>query len=118
MQPVTRGERAASAAKFEPETDASQILSREAYPSEDVLRISSAFIIFNKASDLVRRGLVEITVTDYYVSDPLESRQITVDPVDFCLDKCVCLLRRIVRSELSLKNFLVESDSGTDTVPR
>ena len=39
MQPVTRGERAAFAAKLEPETDASQILSREAYPSEELLRL-------------------------------------------------------------------------------
>ncbi len=44
MQPVSRGERAALAAKFEPETDASQILSREAYPSEDLLRLYLSFL--------------------------------------------------------------------------
>ena len=39
LQPVSRGERAAFAAKYEPETDASQILSREAYPREELLRL-------------------------------------------------------------------------------
>lgn len=34
-----RGENKQRTAKFEPETDASQILSREAYPREELLRL-------------------------------------------------------------------------------
>ena len=38
-----RGENEQITAKFEPETDASQILSREAYPSEELLRLLLVF---------------------------------------------------------------------------
>ena len=40
LQPVSRGERAVPV-KLEPETDASQILSREAYSREELLSLLS-----------------------------------------------------------------------------
>ena len=76
-----------------------------------------ALVIFYEASYLVRCGLVEITVAYYYVRDPLEPRQIAVDFVYLRVDQSLCLLRRVVRSELSLKDFLVEPDRGAYAVP-
>ena len=42
-----RGENEQIAAKFEPETDASQILSREAYPREELLRLQGDYLDIN-----------------------------------------------------------------------